>query len=145
MKKKLIICLITILLISVGFSGCFDNDSNNGSSVNGNGSKTEIIMTEFDYELHWDEYRGDYIIINLLIKNNGSTNATNVRVSLYSTNQNNLLEANKTFYILTNLSVNEVDDANFRFDYEEETTTLYNKIKILWNGGSKEYLRIIDL
>ena len=144
MNKNIVIVILAILLISVSMSGCNDNKTNNNSPENDNYPKTDIIMTEWDYDLHWDTIKGDYIIINLIIKNIGPANATGVSVKLVSTNQNNLLECNKSA-LLPNLPVNEVDDAYFKFDYEEETILLNNKIIIRWKGGSKEYFREIYL
>ena len=145
MNKNLIIFGITAVLVCVGLSGCFKNNSNNDSSGNDNGSNANSIITEWQHETDWDSIKGDYITITLTLKNNGTDNATYISVSLYSTNQYNLLEANKTAIVPVNLAPNETRDVYFIFDYEPETFSLNNKITIRWKGGSNKYSKVIDL
>lgn len=149
MNKNLIIFSITVLLICSGLSGCFnnntDNKTNNNSSGNGNVSETSLIMTDWQYDTYWDPDLGDNRIrIDLTIKNNGTANATRVKVQLYGTNQYGLLEVNKTA-ILPDLAPNQVHDAYYKFGYETESILINCYITIKWDGISKEYLRVINL
>ena len=102
-------------------------------------------MAEWQYETNWDSIKGDYVTINFVIKNNGSANATGISVALFSTNQDNLLEANKTTYLQGTLSPDEVRGVSFKFGYEMENILLNNKLTIRWNGGSREYSQVINL
>jgi len=148
MNKNLKIFGIIAVLVCIGLSGCFKNNTNNNSSENGNGyvSNANLIMTDWQYEAEWDSVKGDYINITLFIMNNGTDNATAISVTIYSTNQDNLLEANKTAYLLTTiLPPNEGRDVNIIFDYEPESIILYNKITIRWYGGIREYFEVINL
>lgn len=142
MNKKLIIAVIIILLINIGLSGCFKN-SNNGSSEN-NGSKANLIMTDWHFEKGNNNVRGDYVDVFMVIINNGTDDAVGGTVQIISTNQNDLLEANKTRY-LSVLSPNGTCNVSFQFDYETESDSLNNKITIRWDDVSREYFEVIYL
>jgi hypothetical protein len=101
-------------------------------------------MSDWWYETDWDTIKGDFIRLGFIVKNNGTDQANFIGVQLYTTNQNGLLEANKTKY-LPPLAPNETFNVIFTYDYEEESTTLNNKITLEWTGGSNEYLEAINL
>jgi hypothetical protein len=144
MNKKLIIFVTIILLVNIGLSGCFDNEPNNGPSENNNDTKANLIMTSWRYETGWDTIRGDFVKVFMVIINNGSEDALGGIVQIYSTNQNDLLEANKTRFLPV-LSPNGTRNVSFLFDYEPETTSLNNKITVKWDSKSREYFKVIKL
>lgn len=144
MNKKLIIFVTIILLFNIGLSGCFDDEPNNGPSENNNDTKANLIMTDWRYETGWDTIRGDFVEVFMVIINNGSEDSLGGTVHIYSTNQNDLLEANKTRFLPV-LSPNGTRNVSFLFDYEPETSSLNNKITVKWDSKSREYFKVIKI
>lgn len=113
MKKQIIICGITLFLIIVGLTGCFDNNSDGNNDNNGNGG---TLDNRFFGRWKRNDSDDDF----LEFKSNGSAYAEKAGVTITGTWE---VEDN----IICIYSSEEDDCERFIFSNENTTFSIVNE------------------